>query len=330
MKRFLIVILALMIYPCANVMAVQPSPPPPPPHLHHPHGTVPPPQHMSLHGPYSGHHSPRYNNAYHNGCNCSNSRVLLYEENFDEKTPFADCKEHSLITHTRILHYSDGSAQSYNKYSILNDKGEILSDDLTYVKHHITTDGKHYFIAKNPAFSKRNYIIIDSKGNSKTDTGYKNYKFLGQDRLIVKQDGKYGIIDYNENPLTDIKYNSIKQSGKLLITKYNGFFGLTDENGKKILENEYDKITKNGNVFILKKNHKYGLTDLKGEILHQTSFDKIKKEGDYIKFKKNKKYGILDKNGDIIAPAEYKKVRIERNNPEVFENKIWKSLKNKD
>ncbi|MCQ2754964.1 MAG: WG repeat-containing protein [bacterium] len=272
--------------------------------------------HGGYHGYYRGSH-------YHSS---SQSRVLISEDNFDNKTEFENCINHTLVTHTKVLYYSDGTKNIFKKYGILNKDGKAIVDNLYYVKHQISTDGNHYFIVKNPEYNKSKYMILDSSGNSKKSNFYDKYQFLNRNKLIVKQNRRYGIVDFNDNTIADIKYNSLKPYGDLIITKYNGYFGLIDEKGNTILRNEYDKISKIGNVFVVKNMGKYRVVDLNGKFLNELNIDKIKQDGDYFKIKIENSYGILDRNGNVVAPAKYKKVRVKRNTPQVYENKEWKNI----
>ena len=268
----------------------------------------------------SHNHCSKSNYSHHNhGCNgnCSNTKVLTYIDNFDETLAFSDCKDHSLVKHTQILHYSDGTTHSIYRYKILGSDGGIIADNLYHTKHFVNSQGKHYFLVKSSDYNKRNYVIMDTKGNVSHTKGYGKYKILNRDSLIVQQDKKYGIVDFDNNIILDIKYKSIEDYDNVLLTKYNGYYGLTDKNGNLILNNKYDKISKYGNVFILKYQNKYGIANLKGEILYEPCFDSIKQDGDYLKVRNNNKYGIIDTNGKLISSAKYKKVRVERNIPQV-------------
>ncbi|MCQ2739213.1 MAG: WG repeat-containing protein [bacterium] len=276
----------------------------------------------------SAHHSTHSHNHNHNhySYSTSQSKIPVGEDNSEETAIFGGCKEHSLKTYTKILYYSDGSRYTIRRYSILNKDDEILADKLSYVKHQITTSGKHYFIIKSPEYEKSKYVIIDGSGNRKTSNFYEKYELLGNNRIIVRQDKKWGIVDYDENIIADIKYNFFKPYGNLLINKYNGYYGVIDYNGKVILKNQYDKITKIGNIFVIKNVSMYGILNMQGNLINQFSIDHIKKDGDFFKVKIGNKYGILDLSGNIVAPIQYKKVRIERNNPEVYENHEWKKV----
>ena len=109
-----------------------------------------------------------HHSSYHSG---SNSVYIIRRDFQQDKSPFLNCKNHSLLTETVIYHYSDGSRRSYKKYSILNADGSVFEADCTSVKHIVHNKTHYFLIKKNKQYkimtedgkqvSKRNYTLMN-------------------------------------------------------------------------------------------------------------------------------------------------------------------------
>ena len=119
--------------------------------------------------------------------------------------------------------------------------------------------------------------------------------------LIAKKDGKWGLIDYKENTITDFIYDDIKPLNKYIyIIKKDDKWGLMDLSGNIICETIFSKLSKATKKYLISElNGKYGLIDTIGNVILKTEFDRIKtidyvnKNKTYAIVKKNDKYGII-------------------------------------
>ncbi len=252
-----------------------------------------------------------------------NSYYVTYKDYYQEEQSFANCDKHYAIKETTVYYYSSGGRRSYETSTIFNSDGTVLVSDCSNVKH-TTYKNRHYFIIR-----KQNcYQIIDENGYRINQRAYKSMVEVAPNRLLVKYDSKFGIIDLSENTIVPIKYKKIEQIGQnLFITKLNGYYGLCDNSNNILIKNDNDKISALYDTFVIENRNKYGLADKSGKIILPIEYDKIKKLGEYILIEKNNKYGVLDSFGNIIAEPIYQKIRLERNN---LEGKIagnsWQSL----
>jgi hypothetical protein len=107
--------------------------------------------------------------------------------------------------------------------------------------------------------------------------------------------------------------------------KENGKYGLINFNGKKITKAIYDEIEsleyKEG-CLIVKQNDKYGLINIKGKQIIKAEYDEIKSDGYYteqneymdsgfivqIKTSEGYRYGYIDKNGKVLLETEYNEI----------------------
>ena len=165
-----------------------------------------------------------------------------------------------------------------------------------------------YFI-----FKKNNKYGIVSKQDQKLVKSGNLYEKLVQQEdivqgykrtkkpLIAKKDGKWGLIDYKENTITEFIFDEIKPfNKKIYIFKKDDKWGLMGLSGDIICEMIFSKLSKATKKYLISElNGKYGLIDTKGEIILKTKFDKIEiidhvnKYKTYAIVKKDNKYGLI-------------------------------------
>ncbi len=127
--------------------------------------------------------------------------------------------------------------------------------------------------------------------------GYKRTK----KPLIAKKDGKWGLIDYKENVITEFLFDEIKSFNEYLyVFKKDDKWGLMDLSGDIICEMVFSKLSKATKKYLISElNGKYGLINTEGEIILKTEFDEIKiidyvsKYKTYAIVKKDNKYGLI-------------------------------------
>lgn len=263
-----------------------------------------------------GHH--RYYNYHYHG----SSHYVVHKDYFEDEIKLTDCEKHSLIAQTTIYYYSDGTRRSYTNYSILNSDGTVLASNCREVKHTIYNK-QHYFLIKQDGSFK----IINDKGVQISKRKYTKMKEIYPNKILVRADKKYGIIDLADNVIVPIKYNLIEQiAGDLFITKLNGYYGMINSLNKIYLKNEFDKIKPLYDTYLIKKKGKFGLLDLDGNVILNCDCDSIKKLGEYILVKKDKYYQAFSSQGTLVNQEKYKKIKLERNNLMGKINGKWQAL----
>ena len=267
---------------------------------------------------------PRYYNHYphhyHSGCS-SNCVYVVRSDNFQEEQSFKNCSKHTLLIDGVTNYYSNGSVRTYYSYTVLNQDKTPLISNCSDIKH-IVHNKKHYFLAKQNKY----YKIINDDGFELTKRKYSLMKEIAPNKILVKVEKKYGVIDIFENVIVPIKYQKFEQlSSNLFKTKLNGYWGLVDNSNNVLLKNEFDNIKLLYDTYVAKKENKYYLLNLEGQTILSNA-DKIKKLGEYILIKKDKLYGIFDLEGNQISEIKYKKIKLDRNNIKAYENKKWFEL----
>lgn len=275
------------------------------------------------HSPHHGHHQPSHHPSHrgnyhdHNSSSSSNQAVLTDSVQELSEIKFPNCYKHYAVKDTTTDYYSDGSKRIHISYTLYNSDGAVLAENCKALKHILYGDN-HYFIIG----SAKGYMLANENAESITERKYNYMDEAGVNRLIVRYNdhngifskNKYGIIDFGENEIIPIKYDSIDSIGNdIFITKLNGYYGMTDIDNNQLIANNCDKIKNIYNIYLIKRYGKYGLADKFGGIILGTNYDKIKKLGEYLLVKKNDRYGVWDANGKIISEIKYKSVKLDRN-----------------
>ena len=280
---------------------------------------------------HGGYHAGCTNHAHatHHGHHPSHSSsgsqsVYVVSRDFSKsEQKFPNCTKHYMVVETITYHYSDGSRRSFTNCTVFNSDGTVLVADCRGVNH-VMYNNNHYFI-----INKGGYYIIDSEGSKITQKTYSAMKEFKPDRLIVRHDKKYGIIDLKENVIVPIKYQKFITDGNgVFITKLNGYWGIVDSENNQLVKNDCDKIKSLHDTILIKRYNKYGLADLDGKMIYEVKYNKIKKLGEYIVVKDGKKYFVLDYDGERINDFSYKKIKLERNTLYgLGDDKAWVEIK---
>jgi len=209
-----------------------------------------------------------------------------------------------------------------NKWGVINSKGEIIIGP-TYDEAIIIPDNsKGLFICTYDIdYNTNSYKtkVLDEK-NKEILTGYElveaienydedNTLWYEKNVLKVKQNGKYGLIDFKGNKIAECTYDSItslKGTVNSLITTKDGKKGVIDNTGAVIIQNEYKNIKaiseKYENGYIVQAdNGKYGVINWSKTQAIETKYDEVKPiyaNGKYYIVKENGKQKVVDTEGN--------------------------------
>ena len=249
----------------------------------------------------------------------------------------------------KIEKYSYFRLYQNEKYGVIDDKGNILIES-SYDVVNIPNPTKAVFICYyeyNEETGEYKTKVLNDKGEQilseyeqvlplMCEESTSNIPFE-KSVLKYKENGKYGIIDFEGKKITKPIYESIEsleyREGTLLVEQ-NGKFGLININGKEIIETEYDQIesdayytTKNDYMeagFIVKnktdEGYRYGYINKEGKEILEPEYNEINRiteikddENIYLLVSKNAKYGILKNNKEIV-PIEYEEIEFNKAN----------------
>lgn len=255
--------------------------------------------------------------------------IYKYKEYIDDKN--AGIKLEKISSYDYFV-YKSGEGLS----GVIDNKGNIVLD-AKFDNVKIPNPTKDVFAC----YEGEKIVMKNSKG----ETLYQNYssvepiklKNISTDLIYEKtvlkyeQDGKYGLIDYSGNKITENIYDSIEnlqyREGYLIVTK-DEKVGIVNIEGKVLVNPIYDQVKSDefesdvnkykysGYIVAIKENdgYKYGYIDYKGNILLETKYNdllrfsiKTDEKVPYILAADNGKYGLFKKNKQIIS-CEYQDI----------------------
>lgn len=222
-----------------------------------------------------------------------------------------------------------------NKVTILNEKEEEILTQYEEVNP-IFING----IVSNLPYEKRvlkykeneKYGLIDYTGKVIVKAIYEEIEGLEnkESELIVKKDGKYGVINDRGVKLISEEYDGIVADGyyteenKYALSGYvisnktnNGYrYGYLNYKLEKILKTEYNELSRvleisdGQDVYIIaSKNGKFGVTKNNKTLINYDYQDiEYDSNNNLFKLQRNLQFGVADINGKSILPVQYKEL----------------------
>ena len=210
----------------------------------------------------------------------------------------------------------------------LNSKGEKLFSD--YNVNVLKTSESDRDFEKDVLKYKESdkYGLLDYQGNKITEAEYDSIQSLKNrpGELLVKKDGKYGVIKSNGEIKIELKYDGITgdayysdkygygQTGYIISekTKQGNMYGYIDYLGEKYLDTEFESLSRvveySGEevYLIVMQNGKQGVYKNDKLIIEQ-KYQGItySKDSNLFAVKRNSKYGIFNKDGKEILEVKY-------------------------
>lgn len=177
-------------------------------------------------------------------------------------------------------------------------------------------------------------------GGQDTKTAYvfNASQFTQEGIAVVKQNGKYGVIDTEGNLICDFVYDSCEAIGKFIICaigkeemlldkygdlifdlgEYRSYKGIGSVSDYFLTGIWYPNVTSSykgvGNVsdyILVQSGDKWGVFDIDGTFTLQCDYDQIEPNanGDSLKVKKDGKYGVSTLDGELLVPLEFSAVK---------------------
>ena len=188
-----------------------------------------------------------------------------------------------------------------NKTGVIDDKGEIIINP-QYYDLHIPNPSKPIFVCYynyNEETGKSSTKVINEKGieiftkYGEIDTislnGIETTMPYEKNLLKYKQNGKWGLIDFNGNVVAKPEYEEIEglscKEGELLVKK-DGKFGIINNKGVELIRIKYDYIS-GDEYYTEDKNYKYS-----GYIVGE-------------KTKNGYRYGYIKNDQNILLNTDY-------------------------
>ena len=187
----------------------------------------------------------------------------------------SDSSSNNLVSTTYFLFNKD------NKWGVIDNNAKTVIKPTYDDAIIIPNSKKDIFICTyNVNYEEGTYEtkVLDSKGkelfteydevNALENYDENNNLWYEENVLLIKKDGKYGLINFDGDKILDTNYDKIytlKGIKNSLITEKDGRKGLVDHIGQEIVENKYDEIKSLGEdtkLYIVKSNNKYGISGI--------------------------------------------------------------------
>ena len=242
-----------------------------------------------------------------------------------------------------VKEYNYFVLQKDGKYGVIDKQANVLIEP-KYESVVIPNPSKSVFVCTIKDNETKIY-------NEKGEEQFSNYEEVSSIRLKniasnlmyeksvlrYKKNGKYGLLDYSGNEITDAIYEELDaleyKEGELLVAK-DGKYGVINIKGNVIIPIEYETVDvdeyysedneykKSGYIVGVKTQdgYRYGYIDVSGNEILKNEYNKlsritdIKNDNDiFLLASKNGQYGVY-KNSDQIINNEYQSIEYNKNN----------------
>ena len=220
---------------------------------------------------------------------------------------------------TKVL--NQNNEQIFSEYAQLEPiKLKNIASDLMYEKNLLTYEQDE----------KQGLINLEGKVVAKPI--YESIEGLPykEGELLVKIEGKYGVVNNKGNYLVDSDYDQIavdnytteeegyKHAGYIVSnTTENGYrYGYVDVDGNVLLEPEYTEVSRIINVkdddniyLVVAQNGQYGMIKNQEQII-ENEYQSISynSESNTLTLEKTKRYGVATLDGKIVIPVEFAQI----------------------
>lgn len=224
------------------------------------------------------------------------------------------------------------SAYVNSKWSVINSKGEQLSD-IVYDEMVIVPDlTKNVFIAsydvdyengtsKTKAINDKNEVLFKNYDNVNAIINYNSVDevWYNSDVLTFEKDGKYGLIDFSGNQVLAPEYDeivSLKGILQTLVISKDGKYGLYNTTSKSVIVDAvYASVqafgTTHSDGYIVEgENKKFGLVGADGKVVLENNYDEIMKVTGTDKYvvKEGVKTKLIAKDGSSILESGFDEI----------------------
>ncbi len=227
------------------------------------------------------------------------------------------------------------TSQSYytsfkdDKWGVINANGESVIEPSYQELIVIPNNKKDVFLCtygvdyedgsyKTKALNSKNQEILQGYEQIEPVANYdeNNNVWYEEDKLKVKKDGLYGLIDLDGNEIIPAEYEEISVMQSIthaLKVKKNEKYGIVNYSNQIILEPTYDDIDDvyGSNLYVVVDKGTKKIINKNGEEIDGKGIEKVKSisemetEGAGIIFEQKGKYGFMDLTGKVVIEPKY-------------------------
>ena len=207
-----------------------------------------------------------------------------------------------------IFYFSDSLFILVNtdNYKQLSDRNGALVSDSLYQEIHREANGYAICVKgdKIGYLDERGKQIIENKFD-----GFVDYDLLGNfanDRAVVFQNKKYGIVNFDGDYLVKPKYDHIRNLGLNFGVKKSDKWALMDSSYSIVSNYDYESIELVKNEYILfEKDGEFGIMDLKLNVILDALYSSIYKERDFFIVGNDIGNALYDLDGNQLLPFNH-------------------------
>ncbi len=172
------------------------------------------------------------------------------------------------------------------------------------VKGQQITDMEMGYALANTNFT---WTCLDENGKTLFTGEYDKIKKLTESKVLVKSDGKVGVLDLSGNIVQPIEFDKIYfEDTGIVVYRKDGMYSIANGFDEKPKPTDFTKVYPFHTEIGLAKKDSFLLINADGKVLKQLSYDKVKYGGqDFWLYKQSGKWGILDKLGNKITDPKF-------------------------
>jgi hypothetical protein len=239
-----------------------------------------------------------------------------------------------------LIYFTDNQLTVQNDVlleSFIDGRKQLISLEGTFLsdKHlpHLHAYDNMKYLEDELIAVKRNgkYGFIDRANVLHITNRYDDVGQYNKEGTPIKLLGKWGMINSKEKITVQPIYDSIAQSVEgVSIVEQDDLLGLINQSGVELLRPEYTEIKRLENgEYLVKRDGKCGLVDQNGKLLVNTKYDELERlDNNVVIVKKRNQYGTLTLLGVEAIPNIYDKIYYHKNWQMYFvkEEGRWESI----
>jgi hypothetical protein len=154
-----------------------------------------------------------------------------------------------------------------------------------------------------------------------------SFSSISQELLLVKYQGKYGIMNTSGKMITPPQFTRFPQKvGNVYFAFQNERYNILDSTGKKISDAIYSAhqdAAKDGRIYV-EKFGKSGFVDVNGKLVIDCQYDLVHDFSEGLAVvKKGDKYGYIDTQGKVVVPITLAQAFSFRDGVAIFRKEYW-------
>ena len=187
------------------------------------------------------------------------------------------------------------------KAGVINKKGKVI---LPFEFKEIGEVSRFSIAVKN---EKGLWGFYNHKGEKNQEPLFQNFRYAGKNKIIVQQNGKWGLINDKGNILIEFKYKWVDHVSDRHFRTWNmPVWSVISKDNKVLFAGAYDNLKYSGDgLYVYSVIGKKGLLSKDGSLISNAVYEEIGNFKHGLVKAKKEKYGVLDVTNKFIIPFLY-------------------------